>query len=278
MTVLICILRLLEGLRPEQTAQRIIEIQGHFDTLFKSKAGICPSKAVEIIFLIIQYVEIVYNSNCDKFHEYGNLHEENYKRLKKKKQLDKDEREILETFKDANSARGFAFFSKLNEVMPKVLPVHIESLATQEPVTKLEADALKKLIGISKGTINQDTEIQRFPLYILNSGKVLIGNLSNCFDVLWDNFEGIAKSDSKLYDRYQKYKSKWLESTGRKYLERIFPPESVYETLDYPNPDKSGTTELDLAVKWGPFLLLVEAKAKQFRFESMRGGCGAFAD
>jgi hypothetical protein len=259
---------------PEQTAQRIIEIQGHFEASFKSNAGISPSKAVEIIFLLIKHAEFAYNSNCDEFHEYGNIHKENYERLKQKRQLDEDEREILETFGDANSAGGFAFFSKLNEVMPKVLPVHIESLATQEPVSKQEADALKNLIGISKETINQNTEIQRFPMYVLSSGKVLIGNLSNCLDVLWDNFENVAKSDTKFYQRYQKYKSKWLESTGRNYLERIFPSESIYETLDYPNPDKEGITELDLAVKWGPFLLLVEAKAKQFRFESMRGDAG----
>jgi hypothetical protein len=182
---------------PEQTAQRIIEIQGHFEASFKSNAGISPSKAVEVIFLLIKHAEFAYNSNCGEFHKYGNIHKENYERLKQKRQLDEDERKILETFGDANSAGGFAFFSKLNEVMPKVLPVHIESLATQEPVSKQEADALKNLIGISKETINQNTEIQRFPMYVLSSGKVLIGNLSNCLDVLWDNFENVAKSDTK---------------------------------------------------------------------------------
>ena len=259
---------------PEQTAQRIIEIQGHFDVLFNKIVGIAPSKAVEIIFLIVKHVESAYNTNCDTFYEYADLQEENYKRLKKKQKLDNDERETLKMYGNAKTASGIAFFSKMNEIMPKILPVAIESLATQYPVSQQETDALKSLIGVSKETFNSDKEIQRFPLYILNSGKVLMGTLSNCLDVLWDNFESIAKSDSKFYDRYQKYKSKWLENTGRNYLERIFPKEYVYETLDYPNPDKDGTTELDLAVTWGPFLLLIEAKAKQFRFESMRGDIG----
>ena len=38
---------------PEQTRKEIDEIQGHFDNWFKSKIGITPSKATEIIFLLI---------------------------------------------------------------------------------------------------------------------------------------------------------------------------------------------------------------------------------
>ncbi len=241
---------------PEQTRDRIIEIQGHFDKWFEKKIGISPSKAVEIINALVKHCESVYRENSHMFRKYAEQFKENDKKI-------------------------VGFFSKLNEVIPTVLPVHLEELEIQPPISEQEGNALKKLIGISKDTIpelaqSQSFEIQRYPLYILTAGKVLLGSLSNCFDVLWDKFEEVAKNDQKFYSsRYQKYLAKWLEDKAYDYFKRIFPTDAIYKTLDYPNPDKKGTmAELDLAIEWGTFLLLVEAKAKQFRFESVRGDVG----
>ena len=59
-------------------------------------------------------------------------------------------------------------------------------------------------------------------------------------------------------------------------LARIFPSHSIYRNLSYPDPDRTegSTAELDAAVLWGPFLVLVESKAKQFRLESQLGDIG----
>lgn len=272
---------------PEQTAYRIKEVQGKFDNWFQEEIGITPTKAVDIIFALTQHVESAYNTNCDAFYEYAESAVEDYKSLANKKTCTEDEKEFLNLFENADEAGGFAFFSKFNEVMPALLPVHIEeSLSTKESVSKKElvskqeADALKKLIGISKDTFNQQVKMQRHPLYILNSGKVLLGNLSNCLDVLWDAFGNIAKQDHKFYDKhYQIYKAKYLETKGIDYFLRLFPAPCIYHTLDYPNPDKDmkenkENAELDIAIKWGTFLILIEAKAGQFRFESVQGDTG----
>jgi hypothetical protein len=49
-------------------------------------------------------------------------------------------------------------------------------------------------------------------------------------------------------------------------FEKNISPKHVFVGLDYPNPDKPGdTAEMDAAIEWGPFLVLVEAKGKQFR-------------
>ena len=57
-----------------------------------------------------------------------------------------------------------------------------------------------------------------------------------------------------------------MEGKVAEFLKRIFHERHVFVGLDYPNPDKPGdTAEMDAAVEWGPFLLLVEAKGKQFR-------------
>jgi hypothetical protein len=260
----------------EQLKQKILEIQGHFDKWFNANAEISPSKAIELIFSLANHLELSYKNSQDKCKEYAEQQREKYTRLKRKskKQLDVAEKNILENFKDADALEAFEFFNKCNEIMPLVLPINIEKLETEAFTTKQEGDALKKLVGISKETINENIEIQRFPLYILNSGKVIFSNLNNLLDILFDAFEFVAKSDHQFYNRYQKHKAKWLEKKSRDYLERIFPKDCIYETLDYPNPDKSGTAELDIAILWSPFILLIEAKAKQFRFESLRGDIG----
>jgi hypothetical protein len=259
---------------PEQTCQEIIEIQGHFDKWFKTNVGISPSKAVEILFSIVKHMEYIYNTNSNEFLKAGKQCRKEFISLKAKKSINEIEANFLNSFNNANDAGAFGYYNKLNEIIPKVLPINLEDVLTDDVTSQQEAEALKKLIGISKESINEQIEIQRFPLYILSSGKVLLGELSNCLDVLFDTFEAKAKLDDKFYQRYQKHKAKWLEKKARFYLERIFPPDSIYDTLDYPNPDKTGTAELDLAVKWSPFILLIEVKAKQFRFESLRGDVG----
>ncbi|WP_353571049.1 SEC-C metal-binding domain-containing protein [Candidatus Albibeggiatoa sp. nov. BB20] len=260
---------------PEQTAYRITEVQGKFDSWFQKKIGITPTTAAEIILALTQHIESAYNMHCDDFYEYAQSSVEDYEDFASKKMCTEDEKQFLSFFENADEAGEFAFSSKFNEVMPPILPVHIENLSTKEPISKQEADALKKLIGVSKQTIHQQTEMQRYPLYILNSGTVLLGNLSNCLDVLWDAFESVAKQDKSFYDnRYQNFRGKWLEKEGGQYLERIFSPPAVYYSLDYPNPDKDGMAQLDIAIKWGTFLILVEAKATQFQFESVRGDTG----
>lgn len=256
---------------PEQTAQEIIEIQGKFDDWFKQEIGISPSKAVEITHAIIKHTEIAYNANSNECYEHANQYQEKYKQLKKNKLPNGDTFALLHLFDNENEAGGFAFFNKLNEIAPRIFPVRIEELNTQQITTEQEANALKKLIGISKESFNPNIEMQRFPLYILNSGKVLISDWSNCLDVLFDAFDKIAETNNQFYADYQNHKAKWLEKKARCYLERIFPVDVIYDTLDYPNPDKAGTTELDIAVKWNPFVLLIEAKAKKFRFESIQG-------
>jgi hypothetical protein len=67
-----------------------------------------------------------------------------------------------------------------------------------------------------------------------------------------------------------------LEERVVGYLRHLFPDGSIYKTLDYPDPVKGpgATAELDAAVVWGPFLLLVEAKAKQFRLAGQLGDVG----
>lgn len=261
---------------PEQTREEIIEVQGKFDQWFQNSIGISPSRAIEVIYALIGHLEDTFQEHSKAFHEAGKQSKKHYISIKNKRNKSPDDKKFIGMFKDEKTAEIFGFYSKLNEIIPIVLPIDILDLVLPEPVSEQESEALKMLIGISRETYTQDKEIQRHPLYILTTGKVLISELSNCLDVLWDSFEKVAKSEIKFFDKkYQKHKSRWLEKQGVKLLKRIFPNDSIYTNLDYPDPyNVGGTAELDIAVKWGSFILLVEAKASQFRFESIRGDVG----
>lgn len=92
--------------------------------------------------------------------------------------------------------------------------------------------------------------------------------------MLWEAFDAVAKSDTQFFDKkYQKNKSKWVEDKVVEFLKRIFPDSLVFHTLDYPDIKKGGssTAELDIAVLYEPFLIILEVKAKQFRTGSQYG-------
>jgi len=262
---------------PEQTRQEILEIQGAFDSWFINNIGISPTRAVEILFALIRHTERIFNKYSDEYFGLADSFKNRYVEASRRKIPTDEDKQLLMMFKDEASASAFGYTSAVNAIVPLKLPVTITELDTDMRPTEIEEIALKSLIGVSKDTISSiesSQNIQEHPLYILSDGRVLMSDLSNCLDFLWEAFETRAKLDKRFYDKqYQKRKARWLETKAVEYFGRIFPSHSIYQCLDYPDPEKTSgaTAELDIAISWGPFLILVEAKAKQFRIESLRG-------
>lgn len=265
---------------PEQTYNKIKTIQGNFDKWFEKKIGISPGRTVDLVLALIRRAESIATNNLTLYREAGEAWQSHYNGIFVKKTKTKEEQDFLNMFptgKDADiAAFCFGYAAVQNELMSNELPAELESLAISPSLTESEIVAFKKLFCVNKDSIADVKHIQRKTFYELTSGKVIFSEISNCFDVIWDEFENIAKTDSKFYSsRYQKKKANWLEERVYAHLATIFPKECIYSNLTYPDPTKDdGTAELDLAVKWGPFLLIVEAKAKQFRFESISGDSG----
>jgi hypothetical protein len=198
-----------------------------------------------------------------------------------KKCSSKEDQQILKTFADHRSAWTFGFVKRQCEIVPAKLPVSLNKLSNLKvPPNEKEWDTLCNLIGMTqeiRKKMGTPVEVRKRPLFVLPGKKVLLADLSNALDVLWENFEEIAKDDQNFYDnRYQRRKAGWLEEKVRSSLSRIFPSSQIYQNLSYPDPDKndSSTAEIDFAVHWGPLLVLIEAKAKQFRLELQLGDVG----
>lgn len=142
---------------------------------------------------------------------------------------------------------------------------------------------LLRLIGLDRHAARELESallVRTRPIVVTSDGRALMPNVSTGADALWDALDAHAKSYPKFYTELQAWKARWLEERVVEYLRRVFGHEAVYASLRYPNPyhpDRQ-PTELDAAVVYGPFLFLVEAKARQFSLRSQLGDLNRLRD
>ncbi|VVB62681.1 Uncharacterised protein [uncultured archaeon] len=268
---------------PEQTSNEIISIQGHFESWFRRATSIGPTRAQAMLWSVIRAQENSINSVIPEIREQEEAAGRKWQEINKKSTESRSptEKRILEVLRDEQTAKTFEFVSRLNAITPEILPVSLKDLTDLKPLpTSEEWESLVGLVGLTKGyreTMSEIIEVRRRPLFVLPDNRVILVDISNALDALWESFEQVAKKDPGFFSgKYQREKAKWLQQKTVGCLSRLFPSQQIYQNLTYPDPDKSdgSTTELDIAVNWGPFLVLLEAKAKQFRLESQLGDIG----
>ncbi len=265
---------------PEQTELEIVEIQGRFETWFENKIGIGPQKSILILKEVMKIIEYKFQKYLKEVQLFEKDQVEKWKKAKSHlNQLDIPEEEKRE-FKQL----------KLRDIKTSVRNYKILELAIGLPVSLLEINevlkvtedewnALIDMIGFTSNKrkeVENVLELRNWPLFVLSNKRFILADISNAFDVLWDRFEQIAKSDSNFFDRYQRQRSKWLQAKSYDYLKKIFPEDCILQNLIYKDPEKDedATAELDILISWGDILLIVELKSNQFRWESQIGDIG----
>lgn len=264
----------------EQTAEEIKAVQGHFDSWFEAKTGVSPTRAQAILWAISEARQAATTSFMKEALEHAHKVRMEWRQARKEspKRRDEFQHKLLSTFKNEQYAWFFGRVQRQSELAPDQLPTSLTSLSP--PPTEKEWDGLISLIGLTgdvRKAMTDSIEVRQKSLFVLPDRRVILIDLANAMDALWEAFERVAKSDNKFFDgQYQPKKAKWLEERAVEYLAKIFPKANIYHDLSYPDLTKTGkaTTELDIAVLWGQFLILVEAKAKQFRLESQLGDVG----
>lgn len=265
---------------PEQTAGKISLIQGRFDNWFKSKIGITPSRAIDTFYACVGHAEDKLNEILNNVRNYADREIAKWNADDKTIEVEVDGNSLTIQTETREDALIYLGMTKFIEQTVELYPVRLNELPLEPVLSVEEEQSLKDLISVSSATfdrISDQGDIRKYPLYVFEDGSCALSSLSNAFDYLWEAFESVAKSDQSFYDsRYQKFKSKWVECQTVELLKRIIPHDFIYQTLDYPDLSRGGdsTTELDIAVVWEPFILLIEVKAKQFRFESQTGDAG----
>lgn len=265
---------------PEQTKEEILSVQGKFDTWFARQAGIAPSRAVDGLWAIMnQQEEAANDSNSDLLDSMQSLGVfwQTAERKPPGKRSE-TEQQVLDFCANEKTARIFGYVKRLNELAPLTLPVSRTALKSLDPpISEKEWTALLDPIGLTidkRKEMHDPIDVRQRPLFVLPDNRVLLADISNALDCLWEAFEQKARRDQAFYDtKYQRRKAEWLEIKILELLKGIFPSEQIYCKLSYPDPGKPDgyTAELDFAVLWPPFIVLIEAKAKQFRIESQLG-------
>lgn len=141
-------------------------------------------------------------------------------------------------------------------------------------LSREEWTALRELIGLttkSRQNIRFPRDVKDRPVYFLSGDRFIFIDISSVYDALFDAFDRLTRTDLPFRDRrYVPNLSHWMEGETCDFLLRLFPPSAVFRQLIYPDKP-GGEAELDAAVIWGEFLVLVEVKGKQFRARSRVG-------
>ncbi len=103
-------------------------------------------------------------------------------------------------------------------------------------------------------------------LYFCPIPKHIIQNLPAIFENLLDDEK---KHQTKVWEKYAKAKSKYLEDKTIECLERIFPKKDIYRNLKYEVNGK--INEVDAIVKYDTKVLIFESKSGQFTKAAKRG-------
>jgi hypothetical protein len=260
---------------PEQTADEILGIQGRFESKFRALSGIGPSQAVRLLWEVVKAEEEALNAAQADMEAAADELGQRWQLARRKLPADRNlhEQALLEAAKNTDIASMLGYASHLTTVSGQILPVRLESLELRElEVSPEEWDALIKLIGLTSEHIREMDDpitVQTRPLYVLPDRSVVLVDISTAFDALYTAYEGIAKQDDNFFSKsYQPFRAGWTQDKTRQQLLRLFPKQSLYTGLTYPDPDNQdshGQAELDIAILWEPFLVLIEVKAHQFR-------------
>jgi hypothetical protein len=255
---------------PLQTKEEIDKIQGKFDSWFASRTGIAPTRATEICFAIVRTLETrltaLLPEQYQKAREYQKLWND-LSKLSSEKRTE-NEKQFLGMLSTKESAFAYGSSLKLIE-KAKSLAIRPSDLTTISPsVTALEWDSFIKLLGLTPAIflkVKNAYDLKKYPVFIMPKNSVFISEISNTLDVLQSRYWQSAESDSKFYQRFQKHQANWVERKAIEYLRRLFPSTSIFSNLEYPNPEKSGIAQLDALIIYGPLILIIEVKSKQFR-------------
>lgn len=242
---------------PFQSRLLIENIQGPFESWFKSKIGIGPFR----IFTILDTFEEAINENLTKARSH----------FQKIQQQAPSADSVKNGSKSSSAIEDF-----MNELPLKLIPSFGQIKTLVSGLSTHEWNALKELIGLtpaSREKIQYPREIKSRPLYFLSNDKFIFFALSSVYDALFQVLETVARSDQSFHQKsYDPKRSQYIEEEIYQYCLRLFPSSAVYKNLTYPDPDKlKGEAELDVAVFWGPFLLIIEAKGSQFSEKARLG-------
>lgn len=248
-----------------QTKKRIIELFKKYDRKIEEKIGVNVDK---IVFFVDSYSDFVLKKIRDNWDDFASIisaiSEKNGKFIFTRK--DGSEK----NFSNQDEVRQYIDKIVISNFMYKDLLISKEN-CQEFSLSTDEFKAISSLIGVSKDIFHTVSDIKYYPLIEIGEKSILISQ-NSALDAILYHLDNMIKVE--YGDKFKKFKANYAENMTFEALCRIFSSENVYRNLSYPDPTKGdgrSTAELDVAVKYGRFLLLCEIKSKQLREESLAG-------
>ncbi len=246
-----------------QIREQIESVHSPFEERYRDCVGIGPKRAVELLYAIQEQLNDNFEATRKLASEALSAHED--------KLLKTIDGSLEKQDEKREAAKVVAFVGAISSSVADRFPVSREQLALlPNPPSPEEWAGLIRLIGLTtdvRNTLTEPIDVKSRPLFVLPDLRLFFVDLSSVLDELFSAYESTAKADQQFFSgKYHKNQKVWMEGNVAEFLKRIFPAKHMFVGLDYPNPDKPGdTAEMDAAIEWGSFLVLVEAKGKQFR-------------
>lgn len=273
---------------PEQTIEQIKGYQSHFSSWFEDQLGISPSRGCEILMELWEYRDAAIEQIFEEAQEEGRKLLGKWKSAKEKHAegdtaLTPEEENLVESYRDEEDISGFVFMCAALEAAQH-LTFAVDDFDEISP-SWTEWSALRQILAAPVEGPEQEfsapIDVRDWPLLELRDGGLFLFEISHTLDVLQEKLEAAIKEEQNLFDEYQQKRGQWVERRTTEHLETVFGHENVFTNLTYPDPDKpeyEARTELDGAVKWGPYIVLVEVKSSNFRLASQLGDIGRLRD
>ncbi|MEZ4740848.1 MAG: SEC-C metal-binding domain-containing protein [Bdellovibrionota bacterium] len=248
---------------PFQTETKIRETMGKFDAYYTSKLGISATKAVDIVNAVVEVSQ-----------EKANIFLKNA-RSEADKFVEEWRNKPVDYLADKDAASGFGMSLAFAMLGPEELPVQFSDIQDRVDIKEEEWKSFIAMFGIgaSYNKVPQNFhEVRKYPVVVFPSDGILLWDMSNALDQIFDRFESEVKQDQRIWEKYQKHRGECLEDQIFRKLSEVFPTDAIYRTVDYPDPNQpNGSAEVDIVVYWEPFILFFEAKAGSLHFKSQIG-------
>lgn len=141
-------------------------------------------------------------------------------------------------------------------------------------ITEREWDALKYIFGLTPNNISSVTDLKNLqdrPVYFVSKDKLFITQATILLDAIFAHYDEYLRNSESLQNQYGQTVSTWMEDSIHSFMLRFFPEECVLKNacfFDQSTP--SSNRETDCLIKWGPIVIILEAKGKKIDRDTIR--------
>lgn len=245
-----------------QLVEKLDALFSEYDQLLTEEFGIGPKKALQIAKALV--VQLEDNVNIFK-NGLRKLNEEavNIAAESKGTHINPESMEMGKRMKD------YLGYMK-GDWVPSVGQIEERIGIT----SKDEWDAFRNLFGLTPDSIASITDpknIQDRPIYYVSKDRLFATQLTISLDAIFAHYDEYLRNSESLRDQYGRTISAWMEDSIHSFMLRIFPENSVLKNACFNDPTNlGGNREADGLIKWGPIVLVLEAKGRKIDRDVIR--------